>query len=296
MALDELRALIRKHANSDMVGELDGVQLSCDETQGSPKPSTTGTVFALIAQGAKQLLLGDRRFEYQAGEYLVASIDLPVTGSFIRASAAKPAMGFGMTLRPAAIAELLMDVGDFSLAGRGAVASPGLAVSVAPPELLDAVVRLLRLLDRPRDLPVLAPSIQREILWWLVSGEQGAIVRQLGLADGSLARISRAVRWIREHHAEPVRVEQLAQLAGLSASAFHRNFQAVTAMSPIQFQKRIRLQEARTLLMGHAVDVAEVGYRVGYDSPSQFNREYRRLFGLPPGRDRDQMRGEFLGT
>lgn len=121
-------------------------------------------------------------------------------------------------------------------------------------------------------------------------------MRQLGLADGSLARISRAVRWIREHHAEPVRVEQLAQLAGLSASAFHRNFQALTAMSPIQFQKRIRLQEARTLLMGQVADVAEVGYRVGYDSPSQFNREYRRLFGLPPGRDRDQMREEFLGA
>jgi transcriptional regulator GlxA family with amidase domain len=165
-----------------------------------------------------------------------------------------------------------------------------MAVSDACDELIDAVVRLLRLLDHPRDLPVLAPMIEREILWRLITGEQGATVRHLGLADSSLTHVSRAVRWIRDHHAEALRVEDLARLSGMSVSAFHRNFQAVTALSPIQFQKQIRLQQARLLLVGNPDDVAGVGYTVGYDSPSQFSREYRRKFGAPPGRDAARLR------
>lgn len=146
------------------------------------------------------------------------------------------------------------------------------------------MVRLLRLLDEPRDRAVLAPLVKREILWRLITGEQGATVRQLGLADSSLSHISRAVRWIREHYAQPFRVEDVARQSGMGVSAFYRNFQAVTAMSPIQFQKQIRLQEARLLLATHPGDVTGVGHRVGYDNPSQFSREYRRQFGAPPAR------------
>ncbi|GGK74769.1 hypothetical protein Sme01_34350 [Sphaerisporangium melleum] len=148
----------------------------------------------------------------------------------------------------------------------------------------------LRLLDEPRDRAVLAPLVKREILWRLITGEQGATVRQLGLADSGLSHVSRAVRWIREHYAEPFRVEDVARLCGMSASAFYRNFQAVTAMSPIQFQKQIRLQEARLLLATRPGDVTGVGRRVGYDNPSQFSREYRRLFGAPPSRDATRLR------
>jgi AraC-like DNA-binding protein len=157
--------------------------------------------------------------------------------------------------------------------------------------LLDAVVRLLRLLDRPRDRKALAPLIKREILWWLITGEQGDVVRQLGLADSSLAHIRGAVRWIRDNYATPFRVEEVAQLTGMSVSAFHRNFQAVTAMTPIQFQKHIRLQAARLLLANRPNDITGVGHLVGYDNPSQFSREYRRQFGAPPSVDAVRMRG-----
>jgi transcriptional regulator GlxA family with amidase domain len=141
---------------------------------------------------------------------------------------------------------------------------------------------MLRLLDRPRDLPMLAPMIEREILWLLITGEQGATVCQLGLADSSLTHVNRAVRWIRDHYAETFRVDDLARLSQMSTSAFHRSFHAVTSMSPIQFQKQIRLHEARLLLVVRPDDIARVAYAVGYDSPSQFSREYRRHFGTPP--------------
>jgi len=196
-----------------------------------------------------------------------------------------------MTLEPAAIAELLLRAGPGDLPRSTGTVRPGIAVSEAPDELLDAISRLLRLLDRPRDRKVLVPLVKREILWWLMTGEQGDVVRQLGLADSSLTHIGRAVRWIRENYTRPFRVEEVAQLSGMSVSAFHRNFQAVTAMSPIQFQKHIRLQAARLLLANSPHDITGVGNRVGYDSPAQFSREYRRQFGAPPSIDAARMRG-----
>lgn len=290
MSLDELRALITRHARPDATTALDGVLVSKVVRSTPDAPSTTGTVLALIAQGAKRLALGERIHTYGPGQYLVASVDVPVTGHFVGASAQQPALGFGLLLRPALVAELLLQAPPGVLGPAAPGAPPAIAVSDAPPELLDAVVRLLRLLDRPRDAPVLAPLVVREIVWLLLSGEQGATVRQLGLADSGLAHVARAVHWIREHHAESFRVEDVARVAGMSVSALHRNFQAVTAMSPIRFQKQIRLQQARLLLATHPHDVTGVGRRVGYDSPSQFSREYRRQFGEPPGRNAARLR------
>ncbi|RBM17589.1 AraC family transcriptional regulator [Streptomyces sp. PT12] len=290
MHLEEFRALLARHARPDWTTPIDGVLISRVDRSDPPAPSMSGTVLAVIAQGAKRLALGDKVFEYHAGQYLVASVDLPVTGSFTDASRERPALGFGLTLEPSAVAELLLQAGPEDTPRGGGAASTGIAVSDAPGPLLDAVVRLLRLLDEPRDRAVLAPLIKREILWRLITGEQGGIVRQLGLADSSLSHIARTVRWIREHYAQPFRVEDVARLAGMSVSAFYRNFQAVTAMSPIQFQKQIRLQEARLLLATHPGDVTGVGQRVGYDNPSQFSREYRRQFGAPPSRDAARLR------
>lgn len=290
MILDELRDLIARHARPDMSTPVAGIMIARDEVS-TLEASMSGTVMALVAQGRKRLALGDRVYEYGPGQYLVSSLDLPVTGQFLDAGPDSPALGFGMLLDPAAIAELLLQVGAGSTPdGRGTPPS-GLTVSEAPGQLLDAVVRLLRLFDRPRDLAVLAPLIKREILWWLIVGEQGAAVRQLGLADSNLSRITQAVRWIREHYARAFRVEDVADICGMSPSAFYRNFQAATAMSPIQFQKQMRLQEARLLLAASPNDVAGVGYRVGYDSPSQFSREYRRQFGASPSQDALQLRG-----
>lgn len=289
MPLEELRILIGRHASAGMTTPIEGVLIARQDVS-VLEPSMSGSVMALIVQGVKRLALNDRVYEYGAGEYLVSSLDLPVTGQFIDASPDRPALGIGLMLHPASIAELLLQAGaaDFR-DGRGS--PPGsMAVCTASAQLLDAVLRLLRLLDSPRDIAVLAPLIKREILWLLITGEQGAAVRQLGLADSNLSHIARAVRWIREHYARAFRVEDVAEICGMSASAFYRNFHAATAMSPIQFQKQIRLQEARLMLAAQAEDVASIGYRVGYDSPSQFSREYRRQFGYPPSQDALRLR------
>jgi AraC-like DNA-binding protein len=286
MPLDELRALIDRHARPDLTTPIEGVLLSRVDRPSKPAVSMTGTVVALVAQGSKRLMLGDRVYDYGAGQYVVASVDLPIIGQFTEASVERPALGFGLVLKPAAVAELLLQDSEIPPAG----AAPAIAVSDATDDLVDAVVRLLRLLDSPRDRDVLAPLVIREILWRVITGDQGGTVRQLGLADSGLTQIARAVRWIREHYRQPFRVQDLASASGMSVSAFHRNFQAVTTMSPIRFQKQIRLQEARLLLATGPADVAGVGHRVGYDSPSQFSREYRRQFGAPPGQDAARLR------
>jgi AraC-like DNA-binding protein len=287
--VDELRALLERHARPDWTTAIDGVLIGRSERAHEPSAAMSGVVMALIAQGAKTLAMGSRVYEYRAGQYLVASVDLPVTGHYTEASPTRPALGFGLRLEPSAIAELLLQAHPGDLAPAGATPS-ALAVSDAPAELVDAAVRLLRLLDQPRDIPVLAPLIKREILWRLITGEQGAVVRQLGLADSGLTHVAHAVRWIRDNYREAFRVDDVAKMSGMSVSAFYRNFQAVTAMSPIQFQKQIRLQQARLLLSTHPADVTTVGHRVGYDSPSQFSREYRRQFGAPPSQDATRLR------
>ncbi|MDB5615381.1 MAG: AraC family transcriptional regulator [Devosia sp.] len=290
MVLDELRDLIDRHTRADMTTAIEGVLIARHDVS-VLETTMSGSVMALVAQGAKRLAMGDRVYEYGLGQYLVSSLDLPVTGQFIDASPDRPALGFGLLLHPPSIAELLLQAGAADVNDSRGNPPSGMMVSDASEQLLDAVKRLLRLLDTPRDIPVLAPMIKREILWLLIAGEQGAAVRQLGLADSNLSHIARAVRWIREHYAKSFRVEDVAECCGMSASAFYRNFQAVTAMSPIQFQKQIRLQEARLMLAARPGDVAAIGYQVGYDSPSQFSREYRRQFGMPPSVDGIRLKG-----
>jgi len=242
---------------------------------------------AVVAQGAKRAVLGDKVFEYGAGQYLVVSVDLPIAGHVFQASRELPYLAVGLPLKPTTIATLLLEL---ATSERPSSEPAGLGVSDAPRELLESVVRMLRLLERPRDAAVLGPMLEREILWWLLNGEQSGVVRQIGLADSRLSQISRAIRWIRVHHAKPFRIEELAEMAAMSASSFHRHFRAVTTMSPLQYQKLIRLQEARARLMVESDDVAAVGFSVGYESPSQFSREYSRLFGAPPGRDVARLR------
>jgi AraC-like DNA-binding protein len=290
--LDELRALIARHARPDGTTPIDGVFAASVETA-ETHTSPSGTVFALIAQGAKVIGIGDRVYEYGAGQYLVASLDLPVTGHFSGASPSRPALGFALELRPSTISSLLLELAPPKSLPASEPSTPhALGVADAGPDLLDAVTRVLALLDTPKDQPVLAPMLEREIVWRLLTGPLGATVRQLGLADSTLIHVSRAVRWITEHYDEPFRVEDLAHSCGMSPSAFHRKFRAVTALSPIQFQKQIRLQTSRMLLMSGGNDIASVGHQVGYDSSSQFTREYRRQFGLPPGRDAARLRGD----
>lgn len=293
MPLAELRDLIARHSPEGVhETRIPGVLVSRISEPGPPEESTTGTVLAIIAQGGKRLAVGDRLHVYGEGEYLVASVDIPVSGQFTDATPERPALGFALTLDPSVIADLLLapTALEFARAGRGSASAPGVAVGEAPPELLDAATRMLRLLDRPADAPVLAPLIAREIHWLVMSGSGGPTVRQLGLADSGVSRVRHAARWIRDRYAETIRIDELAAQARMSTSAFHRNFQAVTALSPLQFQKQIRLQEARIRLLADPGDVAGVAYAVGYESPSQFSREYRRQFGAPPGQDAARLR------
>ncbi|GAA5186927.1 AraC family transcriptional regulator [Rugosimonospora acidiphila] len=292
-ALAELRSLIARHAEGRYRRtRLPGLMIMASPAPTEPLSAVSQPSFAIVAQGVKRTILSDRVFDYGPGQYAVISLDLPVTGHVLRAGPGQPFLGMGLTLNPASIAALLLGPG----AGTGtatttgaADSTAGIAVSDAGGDLLESSVRLLRLLDRPEDIPVLAASIEREILWRLITGDQGATIRQIGLADSRLSQIARAIRHIRSGYAQPLRIEDLARVASMSVTSFHRHFRAVTAMSPLQFLKQIRLQEARTRLVIDASDVAAVGRSVGYDSPSQFSREYRRLFGAPPRQDATRL-------
>ncbi|WP_432894059.1 AraC family transcriptional regulator N-terminal domain-containing protein [Kribbella sp. CA-245084] len=278
-ALAELRELIVGAVGRE--GAIDGLLLSVVDAPTPPTAGLASPTFALVAQGRKRLALGEQVFEYGAGDYVIVSVDLPVTGHFVEASKDAPCLGVGLELRPESIASLLLDASE-----KPGGAVRGLTVDHAPAELVDAMIRLLRLVHEPADAPVLAPLVQREILWRLLRSPQGAAVRGIGLADSSLSHVARVIGWIRTHYTEPFRVEDLAAMAGMSPSAFHRHFRTVTELTPIQFQKKIRLHEARLRVVGLGEDVTSAGYAVGYDSPSQFSREYRREFGTPPSRDR----------
>lgn len=285
--LDELRALIVRHADGGIRrGILDGVSIAAIGQTTDPTASVSEPSLTIVAQGTKRTMLGMTSYDYTEGQYVVTSVALPLTSFVMEASEELPFVVVSIALRPAAIAGLLLDLDSTARP----IGFSGLVVSDAPDELLDPVVRLVRLLDRPADVAALAPGIEREILWRLLTGDQAAIVRQIGIADGSLAQVTRAIRWLRERYAEPVLVDDLARLAGMSPAAFHRHFRAATSMSPIQFQKQLRLNEARRLLIAAAEDVANVGYSVGYGSPSQFSREYRRRFGRPPALDASALR------
>ncbi|GGN45570.1 AraC family transcriptional regulator [Streptomyces fuscichromogenes] len=288
MPLEEIRKLLDRHARPDLTTAIEGVQVCRFGPASEPAAGMSGTVPAVIAQGGKRLALGEHLFEYQPGQYLVTTVDLPVTGQVMATGA--PTLGFGMSLEPTDIAALLLEADPRDLPPVAGDSPTGIAVTQAPEDLLEAIVRLLRLLDSPADRAILAPMIKREILWRLLRGEQSGMIRQMGMADSGLTHISRAVRWIRNNYAAAFRGEEPARVADMSVSAFHRGFQAVTGMSPIQFQKRIRLQEARLLLASHPSDITGVGLTVGYVSPSQFSREYRRMFGTPPNQDAARLR------
>jgi AraC-like DNA-binding protein len=283
--LDELLTLITRHAAGRRGRSrrlIPGVQVARFDVPTEPSAGVAEPSVAIVASGVKRTLLNGVVYEYRAGQFLVASLDLPVIGQALKASRDEPFAVVSIRLDPVAIAPLLLET----------PARPpqygGLVVSDATPELLDPVVRLLRIADRPDDVRVLAPGIRREILWRLLTGEQGALVQQIGLADGMLAHISDAIRWIRRHYSEPLLVAELAELAGMSPSTFHRHFRAATSMTPIQFQKQLRLQQARVLLRTQATTAAEVAYQVGYTSPAHFTRTYHKAFGRTPGEDRHE--------
>ncbi|WP_433755656.1 AraC family transcriptional regulator [Nocardia sp. CA-135398] len=285
MLLDELCILLDRHARDDGATAIEDLLVGREESDLPAPPSMARTRMTLIAQGAKRLAYGEHVYDYRAGQYLVTSIAMPLKCRFTDATPERPVLGLCLLLQASEVAELVLQAGPGTIPDTDDAAPPAIAFSTASDELLDATVRLVRLLDRPGDRDILAPLVKREILWRLITSEHGATVRQIGLADPRLSPIAKAVQWIRQHYREPFLVEDLAELIGMSPSAFYRNFRTVTQTTPVQYQKKIRLHEARLLLAANPKDVADIGYFVGYDSPSQFSREYRRLFGAPPSQD-----------
>lgn len=241
----------------------------------------------LILTGSKTMTVGDRTFRYDPATYFVMSVDLPAVGSVHSSPDGHPYLAVSLTLDPIAIAALLSDIPK---PPGGALYEAGFAVAPTSPELLDAWIRMLRLMERPEEIAALAPAYEREILFRVLQGPLGWMVRDIALPEAPISRIGGAIRWIREHFAEPLRVDELADMTALSVSAFHRHFKGVTALSPIQYQKQIRLLHARSMLLSGEASATSAAFGVGYESPNQFSREYARQFGLPPLKDMARMR------
>ncbi|QQS48010.1 MAG: AraC family transcriptional regulator [Acidobacteriota bacterium] len=266
-----------------------GFRLARSSSPTEPVRSVFEPAFCFVAQGRKQVLLGEELFRYDPGNYLIFTVDLPLVFQVVEATSNSPYLGFRLNLDPAIVASVLMESGiEFK---KGDASEKALDVSPTDADLLDAIVRLVRLLDAPNERQFLAPLIIREIVYRLLSGGQGARLGHLLSAGGDARRIARAVGYLRENFDRPLRIDDLARDLGMSVSGFHHHFKSVTAMSPLQFQKHIRLQEARRLMLGEDLDAASAGFRVGYEDPSYFSRDYKKLFGAPPQRDIARLRG-----
>lgn len=287
--LDELLAVALRHArNLRTVTPIPRVTLNVGHEPTALRPGLFDPMLCLVLQGAKEVLLGERTLRYDPASYFVASVELAASGRISQASRARPYVSVSLALDREALAALLPDVDAPSGSEAGLA---GFGVSPVTPDLTDAWRRLLALLDTPADIPILAPMLEREILYRLLRGPQAEVLRQVARADSRISRVRRAIGWIRANYQRRLRVGDLAELAGMSPAAFHRHFKAVTAMSPLQFQKNLRLQHARQLLAADQ-DATRAGYAVGYESASQFSREYARLFGAPPARDAQRLRGD----
>ena len=281
--LDRLTAIDGTHSTAFAPLTLYRMSAPSEPVHGMQKPT-----FCIVAQGSKLAVLGEESQLHDSAHYLLMSVDLPLTAQIVEASPEQPYLGFCLDIDPRQISMLLIEM---EWPPPDAAAACGLSLSRTDAPLLDAVVRLLRLLDTPSDVPMLAPLAQREILYRLLRGEQGARLRQIAVNNSLTQRVARAIDWLKRHYAEPLRIETIAQEVCMSPSGLHHHFKAVTALSPLQYQKHLRLQEARRLMLSEALDAATAGYRVGYQSPSQFSREYSRLFGAPPLRDIARLRG-----
>ena len=246
-----------------------------------PLPAVYEASLCLIAQGSKRVSLSDQSLTYDAQHYLLVSLDLPLIGHVIQASPEAPYLCAKIDINQSVLADLIMEEGE-----RAPKADfPALAVYRSDDDLVDAACRLVRLLDRPQEIPALAPLIEREIVYRLLTGPHGPTLRYMAVADSHLNQVSRAINTIRSTFDQRIHINEIAAAAGMSPSSLHVHFKAVTRMTPLEYQKQLRLQEARRLMLSEGANAGSAGFAVGYDSPSQFSREYSRLFGAPPRQD-----------
>ncbi|WP_366299654.1 AraC family transcriptional regulator [Pseudomonas atacamensis] len=243
----------------------------------------------VILQGSKTMTVGDRTLRYDPATYFVMSIQLPAVGTVHPAATGEPYLAISLTLDPTVLSTLLADLPK--PVGRHE-SDPGFSVAAVTTELMDAWVRMLRLMGNPEAIAALAPAYEREILFRVLQGPHGWMLREIAAPDTAMARVNTAIQWIRRDFAEPIRVESLAQKAAMSVSAFHRHFKAVTTLSPLQYQKRVRLLQARMLMVASGKSVMAAAFEVGYESPTQFSRDYTKIFGLSPAKDAGRIVGK----
>jgi AraC-like DNA-binding protein len=289
-SMRELGGLIAKYSKGDgmhptAVSGLHCIRLTEPHME---LPHVYNPCVCVIVQGAKQVLLGEEIYRYHPSQFLAVSVDLPLMGQVLEATPDKPYLCLAVDIDARQFADLISQTGDAGWS-RGETAR-GLFVGDLDAGTLDSAVRLARLLETPRDIPVLAPLMLREFHYRLLQSQYGALIAQMAIAGSNTHKIGQIIRSIKTRLAEPIRVEELASMANMSPSSFHQHFKAVTAMSPVQYQKRLRLTEARQILIGEKSDATSAAYRVGYQSVSQFTREYARMFGAPPRKDVELLR------
>ena len=290
--LQELRALAAKAENRRTETGIPRVAMVQGEIPEHMLAAVYEPMINLILQGSKSMTIADHTLRYDPATYFVMSVELPAVGQVHPAASGEPYLAVSLTLDPSVLASLLTDLpaptGQYDK-------NPGFSVAAVTPELMDAWVRMLRLMARPDDIAALAPVYEREILYRVLQGPHGWMLRDIAAPDSAMARVSLAIQYIRREFAEAIRVDALAERSAMSVSAFHRHFKAVTTLSPLQYQKRVRLLHARTLMVAKAKNVTNAAFEVGYESATQFSRDYAKVFGLSPARDAARILGDVRG-
>lgn len=263
------------------------VELNMGQEFAGKAPCLYRSMICFILQGSKRVAINDQLLCYDSAQYLISALDLPLIGEILDAAPGQPYVAVSLVVEPGLLAELAATMPPMR---DSETKSLGIAINPMSAPLRETLLRLLSLLDTPADIPVLAPLVERELLYRLLQGPQGRLLRQIAQPEGSLGRIRRAVAWIRDHYAVQLRIDTLCDASGMSRATLHRHFLAMTGLSPLQYQKQLRLQEARKLLLSGERSASDVAFAVGYESASQFSREYLRQFGSPPARDGRQIR------
>lgn len=289
-SLQRLASAIDKNCNGDGMHDttVPGLQCLKFSTTGSSLPAVYEPSVCILAQGAKRVMLEDEIYRYSAAQYLCVSVDLPVLGEVTEGDAASPYLCLKLDINPREITDLLAQMDGTPPADHET--SRGIFVGTADQALMDSILRLVALIDTPEDVPLLGPMAFREVYYRLLRGEHGDRIAQMGVPDSRMQRVVRVLQELRSDVARAMRIDEMAKLASMSPSSFHHHFKQVTAMTPHQYQKRLRLMEARRILLSEDTDASSTAYRVGYESPSQFSREYHRMFGAPPMRDVEMLR------
>ncbi|MCS3433525.1 AraC family transcriptional regulator [Klebsiella sp. BIGb0407] len=282
-----LNIALRHSAAGLTITRIPRVDFCVGQASTDKAPCLYRSMICFILQGSKQVVINDKLLNYNSEQYLISALDLPLSGQIFDAEGGQPYVALSLVLDPTILAELAMSM---PVVRESEQQGPGIMINPMTPSLRDTLLRLMLLLDTPEDIPILGPMFERELLYRLLQGPQGRLLRQIAQPDGALSRIRRAVGWIRDNYRTRLRIEALCEVSGMSRASLHRHFLSMTGLSPVQYQKQLRLQEAHQLLLAGKHRASDVAFVVGYESASQFSREYLRQFGTPPARNIREIR------